>query len=166
MLAIPRNAFLQPEALVELLDDHRHEVRLRVEERRREAGKEPYDETDDLPTFVAHLRATFDPASCTTCSLFSYCRDELRRSTDAADLLVELGVSRDVRPQVVGLVDGSGVLGTAPASVVANVMASLDGVGQRTGQLRTDQAGQPGTINVVIAKSDAAALGVHGLAIQ
>lgn len=166
VLAVPRNAFLQPEALVELLDDHRSDVRMRVEERRREAGKEPYGETHDLPMFVAHLRATFDPASCTTCPLFSYCRDELRRSSDPADLLIELGVARDVRPHVVGLVDGSGILGTAPASVLANVMASLDGVGRTTGQLRTDQAGQPGTINVVIAKSDAAALGVHGMATQ
>ncbi len=166
VLAVPRNAFLQPEALVELLDDHRSEVRLRVDERRLEAGMEPYDETDDLPTFVAHLRATFDPASCTTCPLFSYCRDGLRRSSDPADLLIELGVACDVRQHVVGLVDGSGVLGTAPTSVVANVVASLDGVGERTGQLRTDQAGQRGTVNVVIAKSDAAALGVHGMATQ
>jgi hypothetical protein len=166
VLAVPRNAFLQPEALVELLDDHRREVRMRVGERRREAGLAPYDEADDLPMFVAHLRATFDPASCTTCPLFSYCRDELRRSTDPTDLLIELGVARDVRPHVIGLVDASGVLGSAPASVVANVVASLDGVGRPTGQLRTDQAGQPGTINVVIAKSDAAALGVHGMATQ
>ena len=32
-LAVPRNAFLQPEAVVEILDDHRSEVRLRAEER-------------------------------------------------------------------------------------------------------------------------------------
>lgn len=34
VLAVPRNAFLQPEAVVELLDDHRQEVRARAEERR------------------------------------------------------------------------------------------------------------------------------------
>jgi len=32
-LAVPRNAFLQPEAVVELLDDHRFEVRAHVDER-------------------------------------------------------------------------------------------------------------------------------------
>ena len=32
-LAVPRNAFLQPEAVVEVLDDHRAEVRVRAEER-------------------------------------------------------------------------------------------------------------------------------------
>jgi hypothetical protein len=32
-LAVPRNAFLQPEAVVELLDDHRVEVRARADER-------------------------------------------------------------------------------------------------------------------------------------
>src|SRR5262249_11322473 len=32
-LAVPRDAFLQPEAVVELLDDHRAEVRARAEER-------------------------------------------------------------------------------------------------------------------------------------
>lgn len=166
VLAVPRNAFLQPEALVELLDDHRAEVRMRLAERRREAAREPYDERDELPTFVGHLQATFDPVSCTTCTLFSYCRNELRHSDDPTDLLVELGVAPDARPHVVGMVDGSGVIGRASASLVANVEATLTGVGRRTGQLRTDQADQPGTVNVVIAKSDAAALGVHGVATQ
>lgn len=166
VLAVPRNAFLQPEALVELIDDHRTEVRMRVEERRREAADTPFDESTDLAEFVAHRQPTFDPAACTTCTLFSYCRDELRRSTEPADLLVELGIPADVRPQVVGLVDGTGVLGRAPASVVASVTATLEGVAQSTGQLRVDQAGLPGTVNVVIAKSDAAALGIHGIAVQ
>jgi hypothetical protein len=35
-----------------------------------------------------------------------------------------------------------------------------------TGRLRVDPCGLPGTINVVLAKSDAAALGVHGIAVQ
>ena len=43
VLAVPRNSFLQPEALVEHLDDHRVEVRMRVEERRREAEGITYD---------------------------------------------------------------------------------------------------------------------------
>jgi hypothetical protein len=166
VLAAPRNAFLQPEALVELLDDHRTEVRMRVEERRREAGRARYDDATSISTFVAHLQATFDPASCTTCTLFSYCRHELRTSNDPADLLVELGVPRDVRSQVVGLVDGTAEVGKAPRSVVANVAATLDGVGRLTGQRRTDHAGQAGTVNVMLAKSDAAALGVHGIALQ
>ncbi|MGD9525457.1 MAG: hypothetical protein AB7V44_01575 [Pseudonocardia sp.] len=166
VLAAPRNAFLQPEALVELLDDHRAEVRMRVAERRREAEQRSYDETKGIEAFVAHLGATFDPATCTTCTLFSYCRHELRISTDPADLMVELGVPADLRPRLVGLVDGTGEIGTAPASAVANVAATLDGVGRNTGQCRTDQAGQAGTVNVVVVKSDAAALGVHGIALQ
>lgn len=166
VLAVPRNAFLQPEALVELLDDHRREVRMRVAERRREAARTPYEEGTDVAEFVAHLQATFDPAGCTTCPLFSYCRHELRTSADPADLLIELGIQPDLRPQVVGLVNGTGEVGKAPRSVLANVRATLDGVGRPTGQRRIDQAGQPGTVNVVLAKSDAAALGIHGIALQ
>ena len=46
------------------------------------------------------------------------------------------------------------------------VSASLDGVAQATGQYRIDPIGQPGTINVVLAKSDSAALGVMGMSVQ
>ncbi len=166
VLAVPRNAFLQPEALVERLDDHRTEVRMRVSERRREAAQKPYDDTQDLTEYVSHLRATFDPASCTTCTLFSYCRNELRTSTDPADLLIELGIGADIRPHMLGVVDGTGTGDTAPASVVANVTATRDGVAQPTGQRRVDPVGLPGTVNVVIAKSDTAALGIHGIALQ
>ncbi|SDQ94899.1 hypothetical protein [Actinopolyspora saharensis] len=166
VLAVPRNAFLQPTALVESLDDHRAEVRMRVAERRREVEQLPLVEPQDLANHVAHLRATFDPATCTTCTLFSYCRNELRTSTEPTDLLVELGIPSETRPHVIGLVDGTGPLGRAPASVVANVTATLEGVGQSTGQRRIDQAGRPGTVNVVLAKSDSAALGVHGIAAQ
>ncbi|MFR9751491.1 hypothetical protein ACL02S_10685 [Nocardia sp. 004] len=166
VLTVPRNAFLQPEALVELLDDHRAEVRMRVAERRREAARQAFGETEDLSRYVAHLRAMFDPATCTTCTLFSYCRNELRTSGTPADLLVELGIAADVRPHVIGIVDGTGVLGRAPASIVANVIATRDGIAQPTGQRRVDSAGLPGTVNVVIAKSDAAALGIHGIAMQ
>ena len=45
-------------------------------------------------------------------------------------------------------------------------MATTDGVAERTGQYRIDPIGKPGTVNVVIAKSDSAALGVHGVAVQ
>jgi hypothetical protein len=166
VLAVPRNAFLQPQALVEDLADHRSEVRMRITERRAEAARHPYDPATPIRDFVAHLHATFDPASCTTCTLFAYCRDELRRSDDPADLLVELGITPDMRPHVIGLVDGSGELGAAPASIVAMITATVSGSGQYTGQKRIDPAGVPGTVNVVIAKSDAAALGVHGMAIQ
>lgn len=165
VLAVPRNAFLQPESLVELLDDHREEVRMRVAERRREAKDIQYESTliDD---HVRHLKATFDPATCTTCTLFSFCRQDLRDSTDPTDLLIEIGIDPADRPHVVGLVDGTGELGSPSASVHAQVLATVDGIAQPTGQRRVDQIGLPGTVNVVIAKSDSAALGVYGIATQ
>ena len=165
-LAVPRNAFLQPEALVEDLADHRREVAMRIAERRGEAQKVTYDPAEPMSPFVAHLRATFDPATCPSCSLFAYCRNELRESTDPADLLVEIGIAPDLRPHLAGLVDGTGQIGTAAPSVIANVAATVDGVAQRTNQRRVDPIGLPGTVNLVLAKSDAAALGVHGLALQ
>src|SRR5205807_2337973 len=101
-----------------------------------------------------------------TCPLFSYCRNELRKSDDPLDLLTALGIPANLHPLVVGLLDGSGAADQAPASVAANVRATCKGVGQLTGQRRVDAAGMPGTVNVVIAKSDAAALGIHGMALQ
>lgn len=166
VLAVPRNAFLQPQALVEDVSDHRDEVRMRVAERREEAANAPYDPESPVGDHVAHLEATYDPASCVTCTLFAYCRDELRRSHNAEDLLVELGIPADVRPHVIGLVGGGVADEGAAASVVANVVATRTGLGQWTGQGRVDPAGLPGTVNVVIAKSDATALGLHGLAVQ
>ncbi|MEV0070808.1 hypothetical protein [Amycolatopsis sp. NPDC050768] len=164
VLAVPRNAFLQPEALVEPLNDHRAEVRMRVAERRREAGQAKLE--GPLKAHVQHLQAAFDPISCTTCTLFSFCRQELRDSADPTDLLVEIGVRPEERQQVVGLVDGSGGGSKASESTMAMVTASVDGVARPTGQRRTDPAGLPGTINVVIAKSDSAALGVYGVGVQ
>ena len=109
-LAVPRNAFLQPEAVVELLDDHCTEVRVRALERL--AAKEKLGEDrpteDELAGYVAHLTATFDPRSCVTCSLFSYCRAELRASGDPGDLLTEIGIERHLRPGLVALVAGAG----------------------------------------------------------
>lgn len=166
VLAAPRNAFLQPEALVESLEDHRAEVRMRVEERRAEAERTRFDDFPSVAAYVAHLEATFDPATCTTCTMFSYCRHRLQTSDEASDLLIELGVPTDVRPQVIGIFDGPGPSPAAPASVVAMIEASFDGVGRSTGQRRTDQAGQAGSVNVVVVKSDAAALGLHGIALQ
>ncbi|WP_407343376.1 hypothetical protein [Pengzhenrongella phosphoraccumulans] len=167
VLAVPRNSFLQPEPVVENLHDYQEEVLLQIEERRREAEATSYEPAaDPIKRLVAHLEARFDPAACATCTLFSYCRAELRRSTNPADLLIELGLSRDLRRQAIGLVDGITKLGRVPASVAANIAATLDGVAKPTGQRRVDQAGVPGTVNVVLAKSDAAALGVHGIGIQ
>ena len=166
VLAVPRNAFLQPEALVELLDDHREEVRMRVTERQREAEDTHYESTTLIDDYVSHLKATFDPATCTTCTLFSFCRQELRDSTDPTDLLIEIGIDPADRPHVMGLVDGTGEVGSPSASAHAQVLATVDGIAQPTGQRRVDQAGLPGTVNVVIAKSDSAALGVYGIATQ
>jgi|GEM_PF-933996 len=166
-LAVPRNAFLQPEALVEDLSDHRKEVRMRVAERRAETAASEFDATTTpLEEYVGHLEAVFDPASCASCTLFSYCRDELRKSTDPQDLLVELGVPRGERTRLVGLLDGSGAVVDAPASIAAMVQATVSGVARSTGQGRLDPAGLPGTINIVLAKSDSAALGVYGMATQ
>jgi hypothetical protein len=166
VLAVPRNSFLQPTAVTEDLTDHREEVRMRLAEKRAEAELVAW--SGDATEFVAHLEATFDPATCTTCSLFSFCRQELRTSSDPKDLLVEVGVPADVRPLLVGLVDGSGVAPSdaAPTSTVAQIGATLSGRAEATGQRRVDPIGLPGTVNVVLVKADSAALGVHGLAVQ
>ncbi|WP_338857677.1 hypothetical protein WDY80_11760 [Gordonia hongkongensis] len=166
VLAVPRNAFLQPEAIVENLHDYAEEVNLRIDERRREAAQSGYAAGQDVRPYVEHLQAAFDPASCPTCTLFTYCRDELRHSTVAGDLLIELGVTRRLRNAALGLVDGVTDVGRVPASTAANIEATLSGVAQHSGQLRVDQAGKPGTINVVLAKSDAAAIGLHGIGVQ
>lgn len=167
VLAVPRNAFLQPEALVELLDDHREEVRMRVAERRQEALSVQYDDRTPIEEHVRRLYATFDPATCPSCTLFAFCRAELRKSTDPTDLLIELGIAPAERPQLLGMVDGTGsVSGSASASTRALVTATLEGVAQPTGQARIDHAGQTGTVNVVVAKSDSAALGVYGIAVK
>ena len=166
-LAVPRNAFLQPEALVEDLGDHRTEVRMRVAERREEAATAEFDETiTPLDDYVSHLEAVFDPAGCASCTLFTYCRDELRKSTDPQDLLIELGVPIGERGRLVGLLDGTGGAEGAPESLAAMIRATVSGIPQSTGQARLAPAGLPGTINVVLAKSDSAALGVYGMATQ
>ena len=122
--------------------------------------------TEELPAYVTHIEATFDPRSCSTCNLFAYCRNELRMSGEPGAVLVEIGVDQPIRPAVLGLVDGSGDIGQAPARVIANVRATMSGLPEWTGRRRIDPAGLPGAINVVLAKSDSAALGVHGIAIQ
>ncbi|MEV7396714.1 hypothetical protein [Aeromicrobium sp. NPDC092404] len=166
VLAVPRNAFLQPEALVEDITDHRTEVQMRVAERREQSEGLSIGVDDDIVEFVAHLEATFDPARCATCTLFSYCRHELRTSHRATDLLIELGVPADIRHHAAGLVDPERQAGPIARSLEAMIVASREGVAQRTGQRRVDPIGRPGTINVVVAKSDSAALGVLGISIQ
>jgi hypothetical protein len=167
VLAVPRNAFLQPEAVVEELRDHRSEVRSRIAERVEATAEAEWDEGSDAAEYVRHLVATFDPESCPSCSLFFSCRAELRGSTDPEALLVELGVPADARPFVAGLLNGTGAATeAAPPSVTALVTATVSKKPVWTGQHRVDPAGEPGTVNVVVAKSDAAALGVHGLAMQ
>ncbi|WP_220186837.1 hypothetical protein [Pseudonocardia pini] len=161
-LAVPRNAFLQPEPVVELLDDHRAEVRARAEERlemRAKLGDDRPTEAE-LADFVAHRTAVFDPRTCVTCSLFSYCRAELRASEEPTALFTEIGVDRHLHATLLG--DQT----QAPKSVVEQVTATVTGLPQWRGRLRTDPAGQPGTIDVVVAKSDSAALGVHGVAVR
>lgn len=167
-LAVPRNAFLQPEAVVEQLDDHRREVRVRVDERTAlmaDLGRTPIEDSR-LADFVSHREATYDPASCVSCALFEYCRSELRASTDPQSALVELGIRPEMRPALQGLIDGTGGVGRVPDSVVAGVRATLAGKAEFTGQLRIDPAGLPGTVNLVLAKSDSAALGVHGVSLR
>ncbi len=167
VLAVPRNAFLQPLAVVEDLTDHREEVRLRIVQRHAETGSVAFSADQQIDDFVAHLVATFDPAACPSCALFNYCRDELRASTNPLDLLVEIGVPVNERPLVAGLVDGTGVVSErATPATVALVNATVSGRAQSTGQLRVDPIGLPGTLNVVLAKSDAAALGVYGISMQ
>ncbi|MCO5972298.1 hypothetical protein [Actinoallomurus soli] len=167
-LAVPRNAFLQPEAVVESLDDHRIEVRTRADERlkaRAELGDDPPAQ-DGLGPYVAGLTANFDPRGCATCNLFFYCRAELRGSGDPLAVLTEIGIDRLRRPAVAGLVSGDGADGAAPRSVVDQVRATVTGLPSWTGRLRTDPCGLPGTIDLVLVKSDASALGVHGVAVR
>lgn len=165
-LAVPRNAFLQPEAVVEQLDDHRTEVRIRARERL--AAKEELGEdrpsAEELADYVAHRTATFDPTSCVSCNLFSYCRGELRSSSKPLDLLTEIGIAPAMRPMLTGLLDGSGDIGVVPPSILLQVTATLDGLPVWSERRRTDPCGQPGAIDVVLAKADAAALGIHGVA--
>lgn len=167
-LAVPRNAYLQPEAVVECLDDHRDEVMEKVAERQRllatsGGAKVPLADVED---FVTHLEATFDPSSCASCALFNHCRSEIRASNEPLSRLIELGIRPEQRPGLLPLLEGGEPSDGAPASLVATVRATTRGLPEFTGQKRVDAAGMPGTVNFVIAKSDAAALGVHGIAIQ
>lgn len=191
VLAVPRNSFLQPTIVAEELGDHRREVRARVAERvallataeppvshsasasASSAGSpvsaESSPEVPDgvLVEWVNHIEAVFDPRSCSTCSLFNLCRDQLRASDDPESLLVELGIAAEDRPALIGLLDGSGTVGPHVSQRLADVVrATRNGRPVRTGRLRADPVGEPGTVEVVVAKSDAATLGVHGMALR
>ena len=165
VLAVPKNAFLQPQAIVEDLHDHREEVRTRLIQRRAEADRADWDPSAAPTDLVSHLvaRTTRSPARRVRCSP-SVEPSSVRASTRS--LLVELGVPIDARPHVLGLVDGSGDVNAAAPSLSALVAATVAQAAYRTGQYRVDPAGEPCTVNVVIAKSDAATLGVHGLGVQ
>jgi hypothetical protein len=167
-LAVPRNAFLQPEAIVEHLDDHRTEVRDRAADRLQATALSGQGSLtrDELTSYVTGLEAEFDPQTCATCNMFTFCRDQLRASTDPTALLVELGIDKSLRPAVRGMVDGSGGFGVAPTEVVAAIDATLNGLPGWANRRRTDPVGRPGTINVILSKSDSAALGVYGIAVQ
>jgi hypothetical protein len=145
-LAVPRNAFLQPEAQVERLDDHLAEVRARAGERidvMQQLG--PGAPTQEqLPGYVARIHAEFDPDRCVTCNLFSYCRGELRAAHDAESLLTEIGIDPLARPALIGLVDGVTELGRAPAATMARVTATVTGAPLWSRRRRTDPAGLPG----------------------
>jgi hypothetical protein len=166
ILAVPRNTSLSPTAVIEDLTDHREEVRMRVEERAAEVANFRSDVRDDLPVHLTHLQATYSPDTCPSCDMFVYCRDELQKSTDPSDLLIELGVKPELRGQLVGLIDGVTPIGKVPNSVRQQIDATLSGTGMPSGQRRLDAIGEAGTINVVLAKSDGAALGVYGIALQ
>ena len=166
ILAVPRNASLSPTAVIEDLTDHREEVRLRVAERAAETAAYPPEVIANLTGHLKHLRAKYSPDSCPGCDLFIYCRAELQRSSDPLDLLVELGVKPELRGQAAGLVDPDAPVGKVVHSVRQQIEATLSGIGVKSGQRRLDPIGQPGTVHVVLAKSDGAALGVYGIGVQ
>ena len=165
VLAVPRNSFLQPTTVTEDLADHRTEVRKRLEQRHIES--EAVTWAGEASDFVAHLKARFDPAACSTCSLFAFCRAELRASTEWHNLLIEIGIPEEVRPLLAENFDAATEPSSnAPASKIAQLRATLSGRPVVTGQRRLDPIGQVGTVNLVLVKSDSAALGVHGVSIQ
>lgn len=164
VLAVPRNAFLQPTPVVEELRDYRREVSDRLAERL--DVLQTATSVDDLASHVAHLEATFDPRACASCTLFRFCRNELRQSETPADLLIEIGVPRGSREAVLPVVEGGALAGDVSKSTLAAVQATVTGLPERTGQRRIDSAGQPGTINVVLATADGGSLGVHGISVR
>lgn len=165
-LAVPRTAYLRPQAVVERLEDHRREVRSRLEQRIHVAAAFEGQVKPIPAELVTHSAADFDPARCVTCSLFLYCRDEIRGSTDPIDLMTEIGIERALRPTAAALLEGADLGDGLPSTVRRRVIATAKGQPQWAAARRTDPAGEPGTVNVVLVKSDAAALGIHGVGVQ
>lgn len=163
-LAVPRSAFLQPAIEVEQLRDHLSEIEAQWVARLTAHGGKT--DTTDLAAHINHLHAEFHPDSCSTCSLFAYCRKELRRSADPTDLLVEIGVRAAERVPLMPVLEGRPAGGRANPRSVAQLRATLIGSAQSTGQRRIDPAGSPGTVEVVVAKTDAAALGYYGIGVR
>ena len=103
VLALRRNAFLQPEAVVDQLDDHRGEVRDRADEPAAllaELRTAPVA-ASDLADFVSHRETQFNPASCASRSIFTCYRQELRTAQHPTALLIELGVWPGTRGELV-----------------------------------------------------------------
>lgn len=175
-LAVPRSAYLRPELVVERLDDHRLEVRGRLAQRRALAGQpvaaeseadqhEPADASVNLLD-LTHIEAEYDPGRCVTCSLFGYCRDGIRRSPDPHALLVEIGITRASRPAAAPLLAEPTAETTLTEREALTIRATVTGAPQWTRARRVDPVGLPATVNVVLVKSDAAALGVLGVGVQ
>lgn len=163
-LAVPRSAFLQPTVEVEDLHDHLAEVESQWAARL--GAVSAGGPVGSLDAYVAQLRAAFDPGGCRSCSLFSHCRHELRCASARDALLVEIGVPENEHLSVLPMLAGGAPLPAARPSTASRLRATLSGEVGTTGQLRVDSVGRPGVVNVVVAKSDAAALGFHGVGVS
>lgn len=165
-LAVPRSAFLQPTVQVENLRDHLDEVRAQVEARKASITAAAAADLTAATAFVAAQVAEFDPATCPSCSLHGHCRAELRSNDDPTALLREIGVPPQEWQSLLPLVNGATAEREALPSTVARVRATTTGRAIPTGRRRLDPVGETGTVNVVVVKSDAAALGFHGLGVS
>jgi len=163
-LAVPRNAFLQPTIVTENLADHKQEVLLRLDQRIAEAEQLVF--SGEAKDFVLHLKATYDPDTCRSCPMFDFCRNQLRASSDAIDLLQELGIPRSARPRLGNFITSGVPDPQAPLALTHQLKSTISGSPIPTGRRRTDPVLTPGTVHIVLAKSDSAALGVYGLRLQ
>ncbi len=85
ILAVPRNSSLSPTAVIENLNDHREEVRMRVRERASEAAGFPPETRSNLPAILHTYRPSIlrTPVLAATCSCFAVpsCRNRPTRPT-------------------------------------------------------------------------------------
>lgn len=165
-LAVPRSVFLQPAVEVEDLRDYLTEVQLQIDSRRAAAEQAGETGADPARELVEHLHGSFDPDTCPSCSLFNYCRQELQVAANPEALLVEIGVPETERASVSPVLHGGEPPAHAKASTVKRLRATVDGRVATSDQKRLDPLGAVGTVSVVAVKSDAAALGYHGLGIR